>query len=369
MTNSCNPAFIQIGRSLGARNFFDYFRAFGFTEKTGIDLPGESGSIYTDVSKKGPVELASSSFGQTNKITPVQMITAYAAVVNGGYLVRPYVVSKITDSNGNVVMTAERSVKRQVISEETSAVMRGVLEEVVNNKGGSNAYIRGYAIGGKSGTSEKQDKNNELNVDNLYVSSYCAFAPADKPDIILLVMVDEPMGKDHNGEHVYYGSLVAVPVVSEILKEALPYLGYYPKYTDEELAALGVTLPGVTGLPRETAKKALEELGLQVTIHGEGRNVVTQIPARGAAVPQNGRVVLYTEREQDIVYATVPDVIGLSLTEAMKKLNNAGLNFSVGDGGAANNSAAKAFTQSYPEGEKIPEGTVVEVLFVISDAH
>ncbi|MCL2055232.1 MAG: penicillin-binding transpeptidase domain-containing protein [Oscillospiraceae bacterium] len=366
MTNSCNPAFIQIGQALGADRFAEYFRAFGLTERTGIDLPGEAGSIFTDVSTKGPVELASSAFGQTNKITPIQMITSYAATVNGGYLVQPYVVSKIVDTNGNVIKTTDRKVKRQVISEESSAAMRQVLEDVVNNKGGSNAYIKGYSIGGKSGTSQKQDENNRRGVENLYVSSYCAFAPADNPEIIFLVMVDEPMGKDHNGAHVYYGSLVAVPVVTDVLKEALPYLGYYPKYTNEELAALGIALPDVEGEPFETARATLEALGLQVTVIGEGKNVISQIPPKASLVPKNGRVVLYTEMEQDTVYATVPDVIGLSLQEANRRITNAGLNFSVG-GGAAGNAGATAFSQSYSEGEKVPEGTVIEVVFAVRD--
>ncbi|MDE5992486.1 MAG: peptidoglycan glycosyltransferase, partial [Oscillospiraceae bacterium] len=205
MTNSCNPAFIQIGQLLGRDKFFEYFKAYGFTEPTGIDLPGEENSIYVNTSEKGPVELASCSFGQTNKVTPLQMITAYAAVVNGGYLVTPYVVSKIVDHNGNVIKTTEPSIRRQVISEETSAEMRGVLEAVVNRKDGSNAYIKGYAIGGKSGTSQKIDKSRETGNDDLYVSSYCAFAPADDPEIIMLVMVDEPTAKDANGSLMYYG--------------------------------------------------------------------------------------------------------------------------------------------------------------------
>ncbi len=368
MTNSCNPAFIQIGQALGAENFAAYFRAFGLTEPTGIDLPGEAGSLYTDVSEKGPVELASSSFGQTNKITPLQMITAYAAAINGGYLVTPYVVGKIVDPNGNVIKTTEKTVKRQVISEETSKVMRQVLEDVVNNKGGSNAYIKGYAIGGKSGTSEKQDENNSKNVDNLYVSSYCAFAPADNPEIIMLVMVDEPMGTDRNGAHVYYGSLVAVPVVSDVLKEALPYLGYYPEYSDEELAALGKTLPSVEGQSADIAKATLEALGLKVEIYGEGDRVVSQVPQRSSLIPENGKVILYTEEEQDIMFTTVPNVLGYGVSDVNLLLTQANLNFKVGDG-AANHAGATALSQNYAEGTEVPRGTIVEVVFAIKDEH
>lgn len=366
MTNSCNPAFIQIGQLLGKDKFFDYFKAYGFTEPTGIDLPGEANSIYTNTSEKGPVELASCSFGQTNKITPIQMITAYAAVVNGGYLVTPYVVSKIVDHNGNVIKTTEPSIKRQVISEETSAQMRQVLESVVNTKGGSNAYIKGYAIGGKSGTSQKIDKSRETGDNDLYVSSYCAFAPADDPEIIMLVMVDEPKAKDANGSLMYYGSIVAVPAVVNVLKEALPYLGYYPEYTQEELEALGVTLPSVEGETVDIAKNTLEALDLQVSVIGNGDKVVAQVPARASSIPRNGKVILYTEENYETEYTTVPNIIGYGLSDVNAILTNADLNFMVGDG-AANHAGAVAYSQNYAEGDRVPKGTIIEVTFVIKD--
>ncbi len=366
MTNSCNPAFIQIGQRLGKDKFYDYFKAFGFTETTGIDLPGEASSIYVNTSEKGPVELASSSFGQTNKITPLQMITAYAAVVNGGYLVTPYVVDKIVDTNGNVIKTTEPSIKRQVISEETSAEMRKVLEDVVNTKGGSNAYIKGYAIGGKSGTSQKIDKTNETGNENLYVSSYCAFAPADDPEIIMLVMVDEPTARDQNGSLMYYGSVVAVPAVVNVLKEALPHLGYYPEYTEEELEALGVTLPDVQGETVSIAKETLEALSLQVTVIGKGEKVVAQVPEQKSDVPRNGKVVLYTEENYETEFTEVPNVIGYGVSDVNTILTRADLNFMVGDG-AANHSGAVAYSQNYAEGNIVPKGTIIEVTFIIKD--
>lgn len=366
MTNSCNPAFIQIGQLLGKDKFYEYFKAYGFTEPTGIDLPGEAGSIYVNTSEKGPVELASCSFGQTNKITPIQMITAYAAVVNGGYLVTPYVVSKIVDHNGNVIKTTEPSIKRQVISEETSAQMRQVLESVVNTKGGSNAYIKGYAIGGKSGTSQKIDKSNQTGDEELYVSSYCAFAPADDPEIIMLVMVDEPKAKDANGSLMYYGSIVAVPAVVNVLKEALPYMGYYPEYTEEELEALGVTLPSVEGETVDIAKKTLEALELQVSVIGNGDRVVSQMPPRASSIPRNGKVILYTEENYETEYTTVPNIIGYGLSDVNTILTNANLNFKVGDG-AANHVGAVAYSQNYAEGDQVPKGTIIEVTFVIKD--
>ena len=216
MVHSCNPAFIQIGQALGADKFYKYFKAYGFTELTGIDLPSESGSIHVTTDNLGIVELASSSFGQTNKVTPIQMITAYAAVVNGGYLMTPQVVDKIIDSSGNLVKDITPVKKRQVISEKTSKSMRKVLENVVNTEQGSNAYIKGYRIGGKSGTSQKIDEDVS---GNTYVASYCAFYPADDPELIMLVMVDHPTGGN------YYGSLVAAPVCVQVLNDVLPYLG------------------------------------------------------------------------------------------------------------------------------------------------
>lgn len=366
MTNSCNPAFIQIGQRLGIEKFCQYFKAFGFTEPTGIDLPGESAGLYVSEQDMGIVELASSSFGQSNTVTPIQMITAYAAVINGGYLLQPHVVSKIVDNNGNIIETRERTVRRQVISEETSAQMRQVLESVVNNNGGSNAYIKGYRIGGKSGTSQKLQKNKELGVDNLYVGSYVGFAPADDPEIIMLCMVDEPQGRDHNGAQVYYGSLVAAPVVSAVFKEALPHLGYYPEYTDAELAALDVTVPSIEGQTVEAAKTTLENLELRYYVVGEGDTVVSQVPSRSSSIPRNGKVVIYTEENFETEYTTVPNVLGHTVSEVNELLTSANINFKAGDG-ATEHAGAVAYQQNYLEGTIVPVGTVVEVSFRVKN--
>lgn len=364
MTTSCNPAFIQIGQALGKEKFCEYFKAFGFTEPTGIDLPGEASGIYIPEERMGIVELASCSFGQSNSVTPMQMITAYAAVINGGYLLQPYVVSKIVDANGNIIMTRDRTVRRQVISEETSAVMRQVLETVVNNNGGSNAYIKGYRIGGKSGTAQKLKKSDQTGSDSLYVSSYVGFAPADDPEIIMLCMVDEPQGRDHNGSHVYYGSMVAAPVVSAVLKDALPYLGYYPEYTTEELAALDVSVPDVEGQQVEVASKTIEQLGLQTYVVGNGDSVVSQVPSRSASIPRDGKVILYTEENFETEYTTVPDVVGRTLSDVNYLLTSANLNFKAGDG-ASENSGAVAYAQNYAPGDVVPVGTIVEVTFIV----
>ncbi len=366
MTNSCNPAFIAIGQRLGIDNFFRYFEAYGFTEPTGIDLPGEAAGIYVTHEDMGIVELASCSFGQSNSVTPIQMITAYAAVINGGYLLEPHVMSKIVDANGNIIKTQERKVRRQVISEETSAQMRQVLEDVVNNKGGSNAYIKGYHIGGKSGTSQKLQKNLKEGADYYYTSSYVGFAPADDPEIIMLVMVDEPMARDHNGSHVYYGSVVAAPVVSAVFKDALPYLGYYPEYTEAELAALDITVPNVEDQDVETASETLENLELQPYIIGEGTTVIAQVPSGSSSIPQNGKVILYTEENYEEEFTEVPDVIGRSLSDANYLLTNANVNFKAADG-AADNAAAVAYMQNYLPGTVVPVGTIVEVTFIVKN--
>lgn len=366
MTNSCNPAFVQVGQKLGITKFCEYLRAYGFYEPTGIDLPGEAQSIVYTEDEMGSVELASCSFGQSNSITPIQMITSFAAVINGGYLLQPYVVGKIVDTNGNVIETRERTVRRQVISEETSEQMRQVLESVVNNKGGSNAYIKGYRIGGKSGTSQKLAKNQSTGSDSYYVSSYVGFAPANDPEIIMLCMVDEPQGRDHNGSHVYYGSMVAAPVVSAVFKDALPYLGYYPEYTDEELAALDVTVPDTQGQETENAIETLEDLDLVAHTVGDGAKVVRQVPISGSSIPRNGTVVLYTEEDSSPETTTVPDVIGHTLSDVNYLLTSANLNFKAADG-ASDRAGAVAYAQNYSPGEVVEAGTVVEVTFIVKD--
>jgi len=358
LTNSCNPAFIEIGKRLGAEKFFYYFEAFGLTEKTGIDLPSEVSSIYASESSLGAVELASSSFGQTNKLTPIEMITAYAATINGGNLLTPYVVQKVLDADGNVISNTEPTIKRQVISEETSAIMRESLEYVVDNNGGSNAYIKGYKIGGKSGTSQKLDEYGED--DMRYVASYVCFAPADDPEIIMLIMADEPT----TGE--YYGSVVAVPCARSILEEVLPYLGYYPEYTDDELETLDTTVPSVEGTTLYNAESTLEELGLEYQVVGNGDMVVTQVPTSGNSIAKGGKVVLYTEANSEQEFVEVPNLVGSSLTQANQLLSSLGLNY-VTTGASAEREDATVYSQSYAEGERVPVGTIIELNFVVKD--
>ena len=358
LTNSCNPAFIEIGKRLGAEKFFHYFEGFGLTEKTGIDLPSEVSSLYAKESDLGPVELASSSFGQTNKLTPIEMITAYAATINGGNLLTPYVVQKVLDADGNVISNTEPTIKRQVVSEETSAIMRDSLEYVVDNNGGSNAYIKGYKIGGKSGTSQKLDEYDDSNM--RYVASYVCFAPADNPEIIMLIMADEPTTGD------YYGSVVAVPCARNILEEALPYLGYYPEYTDDELQTLDTTVPSVEGTTLFNAKSTLEGLGLEYQVVGNGDMVVSQVPTSGNTIAKGGKIVLYTETNAEQEFVVVPNLVGSSLTQANQLLSSLGLNY-VATGASAEREDATVYSQSYNEGEHVPVGTIIELNFVVKD--
>lgn len=353
MLNSCNPAFVQIGLKLGPENFRKYFDGFGYSELTGIDLPGEVNSISMPLSRMGNVELATSAFGQTNKITPIQMITAISASVNGGYVVTPQIVDSIVDSNGNIVKKNDTVVKRQIISEETSDTMREILQGVVDGQPGSNCYIQGYKIGGKSGTSQKLDEDAE---GKTYVSSYCAFAPADDPEVIMLVMVDHPTGEK------YYGSQVAAPICVEVLSDVLPYMGFFPEYTEEELSKISVSVPNVQYNTVEDAEKTLTDLGLTVKIKGEGSTVLKQVPS-AVKIENGGSVVLYTDENTEQEKVTVPSLQGLSKEMAKQTLEMYGLNLTVEGSGADEEGAVAQDDQNYAAGTSVPLGTAVSVTF------
>ncbi len=364
MIRSCNPAFIKIGQLLGVEKFSKYFEAFGFTEKTGIDLPGEADSLYVKESDMGIVELSSSAFGQTTKVTPIQMVTAAAAVVNGGKLVTPYVVDKIIDSDGNVVKSAQTVVRRQVISEETSATMRKILEDVVTANGGGNAYMSGYRIGGKSGTSEKIDDYNSGKTPELrYVATFCAIVPIDDPEYVMLVVCDEPTSG------YIYGSAIAAPVVSAVFKEGLEYMGIYPQYTADELAQQDVTVPWVGGYNSIRAEAQLTAAGLKAEYIGstDGTEVTGQVPSAGTVMPSGSTVMLYMGDIplSDYRMSTVPNVIGMTVEEANKALSEAGLNISIT--GAATGSEAKAVSQSVNSGLVVYRGSVIEVNFLVNN--
>lgn len=355
MVNSCNPAYIMIGQLVGTSNFSKYFEAFGFTQKTGIDLPGESSSVYHSESKMGPVELASSSFGQSFQVSPIQMITAVSAVVNGGYLVQPHVVSKIIDSENNIIKSYDTVVKRQVVSNTTSKTVRDMMSAVVTKSTSKNMYVAGYNIGGKTGTSEKLTVNLTSNSGEVYIASFIAVAPIDKPEIAVLVMVDEPSAGQ------YYGSAVSAPIGAEILTEVLPYLGYEPQYTDEELAKLSISVPSVVGDTLSVAKGKITNSKLTYKIIGGGENVIKQIPSSTESLHSGGVVILYTEENSSAgETTTMPNFTGLSISAANATANNAGLNIQF----TGNTSGSVvAYKQSVEAGKTVEKGNVVTVYF------
>lgn len=350
---SSNMVFIQVGQLLGVNRFFNYFKAFGLTEKTGIDLPGEAMSQYVGTNMT-PLDLAVASFGQTNSVTPIQMITAAAAVANGGYLVKPHVVSQIIDSDGNIVKTADTTAKRQVVSGKTSQRMSAILQEDATTGTAKSGYIPGYRIAGKTGTSQK----TEIKTSQEYIASYCGFAPADDPQVIMLVFYDEP----HGGS--YYGSPVAGPTFLKTMTEILPYLGVEPKYDQKELEKLDVTAPNVVGQAIAAAKTKLssDSLKLASKVYGGGEKVLSQVPEPGKSIPKGGTVVLFTDDKSSSETVAVPNLVGLTLAKANERAADAGVNISIA-GAALTGSDAVSNSQSIAEGTKVKPGTVVTVTF------
>ena len=370
LTDSCNPAFIQIGKDLGEERFVNYCDAFGIGERTGIDLPAESrGDPFTSESID-EVNLAYGSFGQGETVTPIELITAYCAAINGGYLLKPYVVEKIVDSEGNVVLKNERTVRRQVVSEDTSEKLRKCLEQVVIDKPNANASIKGYAIGGKSGTAQRKmitAKNGDVDLTKEedaskeeYCASYCCFAPADDPEIILLVMADLP---DKNIE--YYGSKVAVPTAKSMLEEILPAMHILPEYTEEELRELDVRIPLLEG-SIEDAKETLTSLGMKYEIIGNGIEVVSQYPVTSTAMSKGGTVYLITEKNASIEKTTVPTFQYMDLANANAIAEQYGLNIAI-SGASPSAAGATVGKQSIDYGSTVSKGTVIELEFKVPD--
>ena len=351
---SSNVVFMQVGAMLGPDLFFKYFNAFGFTSKTGIDLPGESRSLYYKVNQLTPINLATESFGQSFTITPIQMITAASAVANGGYLVRPHVVDRILDSNGNIVETADTTPKRQVISKDTSHRISMILQQDATSGTASSGYIPGYRIAGKTGTSEKQ----EIKTSKEYIASYCGFAPADDPQVAMLVFYDEPHGSS------YYGSQVSGPVFLKTMTEVLPYLGVEPVYTTEEMKKLDAQAPNVTGMTVAEAKNAIFKEGLTSQFYGSGEKVVSQVPEAGKDIPKGGQVVLFTDSQSAKKTVVVPDLVGLTLTQANERASQAGINISVTGAALSGTENAVSKLQDIAAGSKVPPGTVVTVSFI-----
>lgn len=360
ISNSCNPAFIQIGQMLGAGKFRQYYQGFGFSDKTGIDLPGEAEDSFWKEGKMGGVDLAVASFGQNFSITPIQMITACAAVSNGGYVVQPHVVSKITDSKGNVIKTVDKKVKRQVISDDTSKKMNEYLEYNTERQGAAAGYISGYKVAGKTGTTEKRGVTKvESSFSEDYISSFCGYAPADDPQIAMLVFFDTPDGD------AYYGSQVSSPVFINIMSEVLPYLDVKTSYTDEELGYVDASAGDYTGVSVDEAKTAVEADGFTATVKGNGSTVISQIPTVSSGLQKGGSIVLYTDSDSQSETVSVPSLIGLSPDEVNDVASAYGLNVSFS---GATTSSGTSSSQNIEAGTSVSPGTVITVSFADSSS-
>lgn len=377
--HSCNVAFVNIGQLVGEEKFYEYAEGFGFidrtqdtsqqlTAKTGIDLGGESGSIWwsEDVfcNPENLSQLAAASFGQTFNITPIQLITAVSACVNGGRLMKPYLVQSVEDSEGNIVSQTEPELVRQVISEETSATVRNILEQVVGDQKegtGHNAYVAGYRIGGKTGTSTKTTE--EIAGNKEYIVSFIGFAPADDPEIAILVLLDDPSSE--SGIYISGGQMAA-PVVGKMMADILPYLDYEPEYTDAELENIDRPVPEVAGMSLAEAQRALTESGFKSRIIGEGDTVTDQLPRSGVVIASGSEVLLYAGQSPAPTQETMPDVRGLSYAEAVERLGDIGVYLSSGN---SSTDAANLIVsgQSIAPGTAVEHGTVVDVTLYLND--
>jgi len=353
--NSCNPAFVTMGLKIGTEAYYRYLKSFGLMETTGIDLPAEAEGIFAneDSFNSNVVSLAAYSFGQTFNVTPLELIRAQAATINGGYLYTPYLVEQVLDDEGNILSQHETTAVRQVVSEETSAKVRECLEWVVSDGGGRNGQVTGYRIGGKTGTADKTGTKD-------VVVSFMCFAPADDPQYIMLLTMDTPSRT--TGTAVFGGTMVA-PVASQIMSEILPLLGVEPDYTAEELVGADTTVPNVVGQTREAAEDRLADLGFTFRTVGDGDTVTDQTPAGGAIVPGNASIILYLGQEKPDTPCTVPNVVGKSASEANKAITNAGLIMKVTGTTTASSGNVYAITQSLPAGTEVAAGTVVTVQF------
>lgn len=353
LMNSCNPFFITLGQELGTERFYKYFEAFGFTETSGVDLPAEAEPTadvtYHSKENMGIAQLSSSAFGQTFQVSAIQMITAVSAVANGGKLMQPYVVAKKLDQDGNTVYETTPTVKRQVISESTSKTVLGMMEKVVSEGTGRNAYIPGYRVAGKTGTSEK------LTVDGEYIASFVGCAPADDPQIAVLIIIDEPQSEIHGG------GAIAAPVAGSVMEQALKYMNVEPVYTEEELSKLNAATPDVSGMTVSEAKAALESQEFTARVVGDGDKVISQYPISGQSISLGGVVILYTEKESTDTTSTVPDLVGLSISEANARAVNSGYNIKIS--GASLDSEVVSYRQSVAKGTEAELGSTITVYF------
>ena len=353
--NSCNPAFITMGLKIGTDRYYDYLESFGLMEPTGVDMIGEVSGIFSSRAQfnTNVVSLASYAFGQTFNVTPLALIRAQAACVNGGYLYTPYVVDQILDDDGNIVSQHDSTPVRQVISEETSAKVRQCLDYVVAQGTGKNGQVAGYRIGGKTGTADKTGTGD-------VVVSFMCFAPADDPQVIMLITMDTPSRT--TGTYVSGGNMVA-PTASQVMGEILPYLGIEPDYTADQLVGADATVPNVVGKTAEEAKAKLESVGFAYKTVGSGNTVTDQTPAGGAIIPNNATVILYLGAEKSSELCTVPNVVGRTASEANQALTNAGLIMKVTGATSTSSGNVHAISQSVPEGTQVEAGSVITVRF------
>ena len=350
--NSCNPAFMNIGLRIGNAKFYQYMKDFGLTEKTGIDTTGEASGFANKEIEYSTLALACYAFGQNFNVTPIALLAAQCACVNGGYLYTPYLVEQITDQDGNVVSKHDATPIRQVISEETSALVREIMEREVTDGTGKNGQVAGYRIGGKTGTADKVGGN--------VIVSFACFAPADDPQVMMLLTLDEP--NKWTGTYVSGGNMVA-PVASSVMSEILPYLGIEPNYTAEELVGADKTVPNVVGLAKDAAIQKLAASGFGCRSVGSGDTVTDQTPAGGAIVPNSAEIILYLGAEKSTDKCIVPNVVGDSAATANQKIVNAGLIMGVSGATNASSSSVRAISQSVDPGTEVAAGTVVRVQF------
>ena len=356
LQQSCNPVLMTLGLRLGEATFYRYFQAFGYTERTGIDLPGEARSIFSSYESFNQVSLAVYSFGQTFKVTPLQQICAVAAVANGGYLMTPYVVDRIIDDDGNILMQHESDPKRQVVSTNVCQTIAGVLERGVSGDGGAkNAYVPGYKIAAKTGTSEVRDQADENGKFSYRVGSCTAFAPADDPQIAALIVVDTPMCENK------YGSVVAAPYIADLMDEVLPYIGIERNYTEEELAKVQTTIKYNT-VGWGTADAVYVYRYMDYEVRGTGDVITYQIPAKGQSILKNGgKIILYCGDATPMANIKVPDVVGRTASAANRILSNAGFNVIIN--GATNSQSTEAYvvSQSITPGTLATEASVITI--------
>ncbi|MBR5308926.1 MAG: PASTA domain-containing protein [Clostridia bacterium] len=359
LQNSCNPVFMEVAERLGKTSFYNYFKSFGMNEKTGIDLPYESDSIYhNDINGFNQTELAVYSFGQTFKITPIRLITTLAACANGGSLMKPYVVRKLVDDDGNTIESFSPEVVRQVSSDETSKKIMEYLYNGINVGSTKNAYVKGYKVAAKTGTSQKRDME-----EGYYVSSCVSFAPADDPQIAILIIVDEPSAG------AYYGGTVAAPVASAVLSDVLPYLNVEKSYTEKEKSTLEVTVRNYTGYAVEEAKRIGKADGFNIIVKGNGEVVNEQLPRGNSAISAGGTIILYTGDEVPAANVTVPNLKNYSATQATNVLESAGLNIKITGAYREGVQGAVAVKQDPEGGSLVTPGTTVTVEFKHNDSY